>query len=157
MNSLSNVPESAIAKTHFYGTKQCFTFDDYVHILEEQHMILNDLSMMEVHAGVSEATMVHNLMNGIHADRYDAVKTRILSNEALRGNFDQCVSLYQDFIKNQVQDGKESFSVAAVEVQGRSVDIDSKKLDIDEVKPDDLSRTSATSQEGAPAFHLSRC
>ncbi|KAI2512329.1 Reverse transcriptase (RNA-dependent DNA polymerase) [Fragilaria crotonensis] len=42
---------------------------------------------------------IRYLLDGIKTDKFDAVKTRIMSDERLRNDFDACVTLYQDYIR----------------------------------------------------------
>lgn len=42
---------------------------------------------------------VRYLLHSIETDKFDAVKTRIMSDATLRNEFDACVTLNQDFIK----------------------------------------------------------
>jgi hypothetical protein len=46
---------------------------------------------------------VRYLLDGIKTDKFDSVKTRIMSDASLRNDFDSCVKLYQDFIKQTIK------------------------------------------------------
>jgi len=51
------------------------------------------------YSGIDARSKVCHLMKGITSDRYNNVKTQILATAALREDFEACVNLYQDFIK----------------------------------------------------------
>ena len=48
---------------------------------------------------IDPSSKVRYLLDGIKTDKFDSVKTRIVSDTTLRNVFDACVTLYQDFIK----------------------------------------------------------
>ena len=62
------------------------------------------------------------MLNGIKTNKLDAVKTCIMSEATLHNDFDQCVNLFKDFIKqnNLGLDTKE-VTLAAVSL-GSSID-----------------------------------
>jgi hypothetical protein len=51
------------------------------------------------YTGIDPRSKVWLLLDGIKTDKFDAVKTRIMSDERLRVDFDACVTLYQDYIR----------------------------------------------------------
>jgi hypothetical protein len=51
------------------------------------------------YTGIDPRSKVRYLLDSIKTDKFDAVKTRIMSNERLRVDFDACVTLYQDYIR----------------------------------------------------------
>ena len=55
-------------------------------------------------------------MDGIKTDKFDSVKTRIMSDADLRNDFDACVTLYQDFIK-QTSKSKSNPTVGILEIK----------------------------------------
>jgi hypothetical protein len=46
----------------------------------------------------------------------DAVKTRICSDKSLRSDFARCVTLFKDFVKQNVQTSKAQLGIAALKV-----------------------------------------
>ncbi|KAI2506534.1 hypothetical protein MHU86_7849 [Fragilaria crotonensis] len=60
-----------------------------------------------------ERSKVRYLLDGIKTDKFDAVKTRIMSDERLRNDFDSCVTLYQDYIR---QTSKSKTSATTVNI-----------------------------------------
>lgn len=64
---------------------------------------------------------VPRLLDGIRTDKLDAVKTRIMADTELRSDFDSCVTLYQDFIKQTAAKSKgnpREVNVSEVKVSG---------------------------------------
>lgn len=59
---------------------------------------------------------VRYLLDGTKTDKFDAVKTRIMSDESLRNDFDACVTLYQDCIR-QTSKGKSNSTVKLSEIK----------------------------------------
>ena len=55
------------------------------------------------YTGIDPRSKVRYLLDGIKTDKFDSVKTRIMSDATLRNDFDACVTLYQDFIKQTVK------------------------------------------------------
>ena len=51
------------------------------------------------YVGIDPRSKVRYLRAGIKTNQFDAVKTRIMSEERLRSDFDSCVTLYQDYIR----------------------------------------------------------
>ena len=64
----------------------------------DQHSILEGLKG-HGHAGIDDGSKVCHLIAGIKTSALDSVKTRIMSDAALRTDFEACVNLYKDFIK----------------------------------------------------------
>ena len=54
-------------------------------------------------AGIDPHSKVCFLLDSIKTDKFDSVKARITSDTGLRNDFDVCVTLYQDFIKQTVK------------------------------------------------------
>lgn len=68
------------------------------------------------YTGIDPRSKVRYLLDGIKTDKFDAVKTRIMSDERLRVDFDSCVTLYQDYIR-QTSKGKTNATVNISEVK----------------------------------------
>jgi hypothetical protein len=58
---------------------------------------------------------VRYLLDGIETDKFDSVKTQIMSDATLRSDFDACVTLKQDYIK-QTSKSKTPSTVGISEV-----------------------------------------
>ena len=68
------------------------------------------------YTGIDPRSKVRCLLDGIRTDKFDSIKTRIMSNATLRTDFDACVTLYQDFIK-QTSKSKKTPTVGISEVK----------------------------------------
>jgi hypothetical protein len=66
-----------------------------VHI--DQHAVLQGL-VAHGYSGIDERSKVRHLVNGIMTPAMDPVKTRIMSDAALRNDFEACVNLFHDYI-----------------------------------------------------------
>jgi len=84
----------------YQGEQHQWNFEQYVKSHIDQHHILNNLREYG-YSGIDEWSKVRYLVGGISTNALDAVKTRILSDAPLRCDFEGCVILYKDFIKQQ--------------------------------------------------------
>jgi hypothetical protein len=66
--------------------------------------------------GINPRSKVRYLLEGIKTDKFDAVKTRIMSDKRLQRHFDWCVILNQDYIR-QTSKGKTAASVDIAELK----------------------------------------
>ena len=82
----------------YTGEKRRFNFEKHVTAHVNQHIILTNL-VEHGYSRINKQSKVRHLHDGIKTKELDHVKTRILSNSALCNNFDACVSLFKDFIK----------------------------------------------------------
>jgi hypothetical protein len=67
-------------------------------LFQQQHSVLEGLTE-HGYVGIDPRSKVRYLLDGIKTNQFDAVKTRIMSEERLRSDFDSCVTLYQDYIR----------------------------------------------------------
>jgi hypothetical protein len=65
------------------------------------------------YTGIDPRSKVRYLLDGIKTDKFDAVKTRIMSDKRLRVDFDSCVTLYQNYIR---QTSKSKSNAAPVNI-----------------------------------------
>lgn len=98
VDNMAAKAESILQTTTFKSDSRRWTFEKYVNLHKQQHSILEGLTE-HGYAGIDARSKVRHLIEGIKTDKYDSVKTRILSDEALRNDFDSCVTLYTDFMK----------------------------------------------------------
>ncbi len=82
--------------TVYKGEQRCWDFERYVDVHKQQHSVMEGL-VEHGYTGIDTHSKVRYLLNGIKTDKFDAVKTRIMSDERLRVAFDACVTLYQDY------------------------------------------------------------
>jgi hypothetical protein len=97
-NNLASAAEAKLRKTSYTSERKRWNFERYVNTQKEQHNILEGLTQYG-YSGIDEGTKVRVLLEGIKIDKLDSVKTQIMSNPALQRDFDRCVTLFSDFIK----------------------------------------------------------
>jgi len=98
VDHLAAAAELKLETAKYTGKKKRYNFESYVRLHKDQHQILSDLTQ-HGYSGIDERSKVRHLMAGIRVSALDTVKSRILSDAKLCSNFDQSVTLYQDFIK----------------------------------------------------------
>ena len=98
VDNLANQAERQIQRATYTGEGRRWNFEKYVKTHVDQHQILTDLTK-HGYAGIDPRSKVRYLLEGIKTKELDNVKTRILSDATLRSDFDMCVNLFQDFIK----------------------------------------------------------
>ena len=98
--NMSSAAEAKLAWTTYNGEGRRWNFERFVRLHVDQHHILEGL-VEHGYAGIDERSKVRHLLDGIKTKELDVVRTRILSDAALRNDFDQCVNLYQDFINQR--------------------------------------------------------
>ena len=67
---------------------------------QDQHTILQGL-VKHGYAGIDECLRVHHLLDRIKTIELDAAKGQIWASPRLQTHFDECVTLFQDFINNK--------------------------------------------------------
>jgi hypothetical protein len=103
-------------KNTVYNGKQCRRdFEPYVDVHKQQHSIMESL-MEHGYTGIDPRSKVRFLLDGIKTDKFDAVKTRIMSDERLRSDFDLYVTLYQDYIRQTLK-GKTAATINIFELK----------------------------------------
>jgi hypothetical protein len=55
------------------------------------------------YTGIDPRSKVWYLLDGIKTDKFDAVKTQIMSDERSQVDFDACVTLYKDYIRQMTK------------------------------------------------------
>jgi hypothetical protein len=111
VDNLATASERKLTTTIYNGEKRRWTFEKYVRVHVDQHGVLNNLKI-HGYAGIDERSKVRHLVDGIKEKRLDTVKAQILSDNALRNDFDRCVGLYKDFIK-QTADETRDMNISA--------------------------------------------
>ena len=100
VDNMASKAERKLAATQYFGEKKRWNFEKYVSLQKEQHTTLHRLEE-HGYAGIDDRSKVRWLMDGIKTDALDSVKTNIMSNVALRSDFDGCVTLFKDFISQK--------------------------------------------------------
>jgi len=86
--------------TTYQGETRRWNFEHYVKAQVDQHHILDGLKE-HGYSGIDTQSKVWYLLDGIKTNAFEAVKAQILSNTALQSDFDACMNLYKDFIKQK--------------------------------------------------------
>lgn len=97
--------EDKLKSTVYSGEQRRWNFERYVNVHKQQHSIMEGLVEFG-YVGIDPRSKVRYLLDGIKTDKLDSVKTRIMSDATLRSDFDGCVTLYQDFIKQTASKSK---------------------------------------------------
>ena len=96
-NMATIMAKDKLKTTAYKGEQQQWDVERYIDVHISQHSIMEGL-VKHGYTGIDPHSKVHNLLDGIKADKFDSVKTQIMSDTTLRNDFDACVTLYQDFI-----------------------------------------------------------
>ena len=83
----------------------------------DQHMILSSL-MEYVYTGINARSKVHHVMEGIKTKELNSVKTQIMASTTLRNDFDACVMLYKDYIKQMQSSQTSEVNISALGMGG---------------------------------------
>lgn len=109
--------EKLLAQSSYHGEKKSWNFEKFATMHMEQHNILESL-VEHGYNGIDARSKVRFLNDGIKSTTLDAVKTRIMSDTGLRGDFPGCVTLYKDFIKQQGMNERQSLNISQVGTGG---------------------------------------
>jgi hypothetical protein len=105
-----------LKNTAYNGDQRHWDFERYINVHTQQHSITEGLVRHE-YTGIDPQSKVRFLLNSIKFDKFDAVKTRIMSDERLLSNFGACGTLYQDFIRQTSKSRTSSAMVTTSEVK----------------------------------------
>ena len=75
-----------------------------------QHKVLKILKE-QVYTGIDQQSKFSYLSKVIKTTSLNSVKTRIMSDEILRQDFDGCVTLYKDFVKQSIVDDRQLLGI----------------------------------------------
>ena len=95
---MSTKAECHLETTNNNGEKCNWNFEKYVKLHKDQQAILKSLTE-HGYAGIDNHSKVCHLLKGIKTKQLDSIKTQIMSDAELCTDFDSCVNLFQDFIK----------------------------------------------------------
>ena len=116
VNNMATEAETRLQSVTYSGEKKRWNFEKYVRTHADQHSILQGLTG-HGHAGIDEGSKVRHLIAGIKTTALDSVKTQIMADTSLRVNFDVCVSLYKDFIKQSSALPNPTIGISAMNVE----------------------------------------
>ena len=102
VDNMATMAEDKLKSTVYNGEQRRWDFEKYINMHKSQHSIMEGL-VEHGYTGIDPRSKVRYLLDGIKTDKFDSVKTRIMSDATLRNDFDSCVTLYQDFIKQTVK------------------------------------------------------
>ncbi|KAI2510107.1 hypothetical protein MHU86_4274 [Fragilaria crotonensis] len=119
VDNMATLAEDKLKNTVYNGEQRRWDFEKYVNVHKQQHSIMEGL-VEHGYTGIDPRSKVRYLLDGIKTDKFDAVKTRIMSDEQLRSNFDGCVTLYQDYIRQTTKSKVNStVNISEVKVGGK--------------------------------------
>jgi hypothetical protein len=98
VDNMATMAEQKLKDTVYNGEQRRWDFEKYVNVHKQQHSVMEGL-VKHGYTGIDPRSKVRYLLDGIKTDKFDAVKTRIMSDERLQNDFDACVTLYQDYIR----------------------------------------------------------
>ena len=130
IDHLATSAEKKLKSTSYTNETRRWNFEKYVKTHVDQHTILTDLTR-HGYAGIDPRSKVRYQLDGIKTSNLDHVKTRILSNANLRSDFDACVTLYQDFIKQTDEAEPRKSNISAISRGSPSGGHKYKQSDID--------------------------
>ena len=138
VDNLANAAERQLQKTTYVGEGRRWNFEKYVRTHVDQHQILEDLTR-HGYSGIDARSKVRYLMDGIKTKDLDNVKTTIMASATLRSDFDACVNLFQDFIKQASDSQTRHANVSSVTRPGRGQGgppRSESNAEYDNIKPD---------------------
>lgn len=137
-NNVDNMASSAETKlktTTYTGEQRRWNFEKYVRTHVDQHAILEGLTR-HGYAGIDPRSKVRFLLEGIKTHEFDHVKSTIMASATLRQDFDLCVNLFQDFIKQSAPNRTANISAIQVRPNNGQANNNTSTADWDNVAPD---------------------
>ena len=112
IDHMADFADKKLSQCTYTGEKRNWTFKKYATLHKEHHNILESLKD-HGYTGINQKSKVGYLSKGINTTSLDSVKTRIISDESLRQDFEGCVTLYKDFFKKLSADDRQLLDIAA--------------------------------------------
>ena len=135
VDNMSSIAEKKLQTIKYSGEKRRWNFEKFVRLHIDQHSILEGL-VEHGYSGIDARSKVRYLLAGIGTNRLDTVKTRIMSDAALRNDFHACVNLFQDFIKQGGGGEVTDITIAGVTSSGKKRNRDDDDDQWKDVVPD---------------------
>ena len=135
VDHMASAAERALSNSSYSGERKGWNFEKLVTHQTEQHGILERLTDYG-YSGIDKRSKVRHLIDSVKTTSLDTVKTRILSDETLRQDYDACVTLYTDFLKQSKTDNATA-GIAAFNTDDKSKKTLSSKVE-DKFYPDDV-------------------
>lgn len=153
VDNMANAAEAKLTTTVYHGEKKRWNFERYVRTHVEQYTILDGL-VQYGHSGIDQRSRVRHLNAGIKTNALDVPKAQIIASATLRNDFDASVSLYKDFIKqNLSQQASGTLNVSSIRTNRngpRSGGARSSNNNVQEEHVDDRYYTSQEYQDLRP-------
>ena len=115
VDNMAAMAEDKLKTTVYSGEQRRWDFEKFINVHKTQHSVMEGLKE-HGYTGIDNRSKVRFLLDGIKTDKFDTVKALIMANSALRNDFDGCVTLYQDFIKQSTK-GKSTPTVGISEIK----------------------------------------
>lgn len=113
LDHMASQAEGKLKSTRYYGEKKRWNFEKFARVHVEQHTILEGLAL-HGHAGIDERSKVRHLLDGIMTKDMDSVKTQVMADATLRGDFTRVVTLCQDYLKASQNSETRQANISAV-------------------------------------------
>lgn len=125
VDHLAGKAKRRLVSLTYKGKSRNWTFEKFVTVHTEQHQILQSL---EEHGykGIDARSKVRFLTDGIKSTKHDTIKATILASAEYQGDFDKCVTLYKDYIKQSEM--QPELKVAALDTGGAGQDGSGAKI-----------------------------
>jgi len=121
VDNMARLAEKKLQDTTYSGEQGRWDFEQYVRVQVDQHAILEGLKQYG-YSGIDARSKVRYLIDGIKTKDYDTVKAMIMASADLRKDFDACVNLFQDFIKQNTPNRTSNISAVNVTKNYKSGD-----------------------------------
>jgi hypothetical protein len=92
VDNMATMAENNLKSTVYNGEQSRWDFEKYINVHKSQHSIMEGL-VERGYTGVDPRSKVRYLLDGIKTNKFDSVKTRIMSDATLRNDFESCVTL----------------------------------------------------------------
>jgi hypothetical protein len=102
VDNMAMMAEDKLKSTVYNGEQRYWDIEWYINVHMPQLLIMEGLAE-HGYTGIDQCSKVRYLLDGIDTDRFDSVKTQITSDATLQTAFNTCVTLYQDFIKQNAK------------------------------------------------------
>ena len=129
VDNQATIAEGKLRDTTYNGEQRRWNFERYVRVHVDQHAILEGLTEYG-YAGIDPRSKVRYLLDGVKTNEYQHVKVQIMADSNLRSNFEGCVNLFQDFIKQQKPQREANISAVTITRPGK------RSSEWDDTKPD---------------------
>ena len=104
--------ETELQNLTYNGETRRWNFQKYVQKHKALHIILEGL-VEHGYMGIDPRTKVRHLNTGIRTNKLDVPKSQIMASSALSTNFDNAVTVYQDYITQCKTTGSVTFNISS--------------------------------------------